>query len=84
MSKDRWGYTAIDSDGNPLATADSYDELKQKIDTQYDCIYHQEDEDYGSKKTLIVIDEPKKYVDSTLGKIAKSLKKSLMDVKRML
>lgn len=53
MSKDRWGYTAIDSDGNPLATADSYD-------------------------------EPKKYDDATLCKIAKTLKKSLMDVKRML
>ena len=84
MSKDRWGYAAIDGDGKTLATADSYDDLKQKINCQYDCIFHNEYEDYESKKTLIIIDEPKKYDDSTLGKIAKNLKKSLMDVKRML
>ena len=85
MSTDKWGYTAIDTNGKTLADADSYDELKQKLNVSPYCIYHHEDKESGNDiKTTLVIDEPKNRNEEVLGAIAKSLKKPIMDVKRML
>ena len=85
MSTDKWGYTAIDTNGKTLADADSYDELKQKLNVSPYCIYHHEDEDsFPKMKTRLVIDAPKNRNDEMLGAIAKNLGKTLLDVKRML